>query len=417
MKKISAYKTYLLYSCATAMLFWMVFSVNMIYQVEVLHLSPLQLVLIGTTLEAACFIFEIPTGIVADIYSRKLSVIIGLVMMGIGFILEGSVPSFYAIIAAQVLWGTGYTFISGAIDAWVAGEVTDMKLDNIYMKGSQIGQAGSIAGIVIGTLVGGILINLPIILSGGLHLFLALSLLRFMPEEHFVCSALEDKNTFGNMVHTLKISIRYIRVSPIIILLLAVTFFIGMSSEGYDRLSTAHFLKDTVMPQAFGFKAVTWFGIFNVVGMLLTMVGMQFIVKKLEKKNKAGSFPVLVMSISAHIVGLIVFAATRNFTWMLCAYLTIHVVRRINEPILNAWLNNHLEDQARATVLSTNGQVDALGQILGGPLIGIIASKLSISTGILCTVLFLLPVTGIYFLTQVRERQYNKDLDSGRDYN
>src|SRR5690349_886221 len=144
MKKISAYKTYLLFSCVTSMLFWMVFSVNMIYQVEVLHLSPLQLVLVGTTLETACFIFEIPTGIVADIYSRKLSVIIGLAMMGVGFIMEGSVPSFYAIIAAQVLWGIGFTFISGAIDAWVAGEVTNLKLDHIYMKGAQIGQAGSV---------------------------------------------------------------------------------------------------------------------------------------------------------------------------------------------------------------------------------------------------------------------------------
>jgi DHA3 family tetracycline resistance protein-like MFS transporter len=322
--------------------------------------------------------------------------------------LEGSVPSFYAVIVAQVLWGTGFTFISGAIDAWVAGEVTNLKLDHIYMKGAQIGQIGSVAGIIIGTLVGGIQINLPIILSGGFHLLLALFLFRFMPEERFICSAPEDKNTFGKMVHTLKTSIRFIRVHPIIMLLLAVTFFIGMSSEGYDRLSTAHFLKDTAMPQIFGFKAVTWFGIFNILGMLLTMIGMQIIVKKLKKRNKSGSFPVLMMSILTHIIGLIVFAVTRNFIWMLCAYLMIHVVRRINEPLLNAWLNNHLEDRARATVLSTNGQVDALGQILGGPLIGIIASKMSISTGIICTVLFLLPVTGIYILTQARECRHNK---------
>ncbi len=379
-----------------------------------MHLSPLQLVLVGTTLEVACFIFEIPTGIVADIYSRKLSVIIGIAMMGIGFILEGLVPSFYAVIAAQVLWGIGYTFISGATDAWVAGEVTNLKLDHIYIKGSQIGQAGSIAGIVIGTLAGGIQINMPILLSGGLHLLFALFLLRFMPEEHFICSAMEDKNPFGNMVHTLKISIRHIRIHPIILLLLAVTFCIGLSSAGYDRLSTAHFLQDTVMPQAFGFKAVTWFGIFNVVGMLLTMAGMQLIVKRLERKNKTGSLPVLIMSILTHMIALVVFALTKNFTWMLCAYLMIHVVRRINEPLLNAWLNNHLEDQARATILSTNGQVDALGQILGGPLIGIIAGKMSISIGILCTVIFLLPVIGIYILTQAREHRYHKGISSNK---
>lgn len=408
MKKRSAYKIYLLYSFVIMMLLWMVFSVEMIYQVELLQLSPLQLVLVGTTLEVACFLFEIPTGIVADIYSRKLSVIIGLTMMGIGFMLEGIVPSFYAIIVAQVLWGIGYTFISGATDAWVAGEETNLELDHIYIKGSQVGQAGSIAGIMIGTLVGGFQINLPILLSGGLFILFALFLLRFMPEEHFIGSALKDKNPFSNMVHTLKLSIRHIRVHPIILLLLAVTFCIGMSSEGYDRLSTAHFLQDTAMPQAFGFKSVTWFGLFNIAGMLLTMVGMQLIVKKLERKNKTGSLTVLIMSNLTHIVGLIVFALTKNFTWMLCTYLMIHAVRRINEPLLNAWLNNHLEDQARATILSTNGQVDALGQILGGPLIGVIAGKMSISIGILCTVIFLLPVTGIYILTQAREHRYHK---------
>ena len=40
--------------------------------------APLQLVLVGTTLELACFLFEIPTGIVADLYSRRLSVVIGV---------------------------------------------------------------------------------------------------------------------------------------------------------------------------------------------------------------------------------------------------------------------------------------------------------------------------------------------------
>lgn len=407
-KKMTAYKTYLLFNGVTSMLFWMVFSVNLIYQFEVLHLSPLQMVLVGTTLEVACFVFEIPTGIVADVYSRKLSVIIGLAMVGMGFLLEGSVPSFYAVIASQLLWGTGYTFISGAIDAWIAGEEKDMELGHIYMKGAQLGQAGSAAGIVVGTLVGGIMINLPIILSGYLYILLALFFLCFMPEEHFTSSAPEDKNTFGKMMHTLESSIRFIRVRPVILLLLAVTLFIGMSSEGYDRLSTVHFLQDTTMPQAFGLKAVTWFGIFNVSGMLLTMAGMQLIVKQLEDKNKTGSLPVLMMTILTHVVWLAVFAVTRDFGWMLCAYLMIHVVRRVNEPLLNAWLNDHLEDKSRATVLSTNSQVDALGQILGGPVIGVIAGKVSVSIGILCTVLFLLPVLGLLVITQAKDHRYKK---------
>ena len=76
--KLSAYKTYLLFSAITAMCFSLVATVMIVYHIETVHLNPLQLILVGTTLEVACFIFEIPTGIVADVYSRKLSIVIGI---------------------------------------------------------------------------------------------------------------------------------------------------------------------------------------------------------------------------------------------------------------------------------------------------------------------------------------------------
>src|SRR5215470_712971 len=100
--KLDAYRVYLLMSGASALFFTLVFSVNMVYQVQNVGLSPLELVLVGTTLDVS--LFEIPTGVVADVYSRRLSLIIGFVLIGAGFIVEGSVPAFGAIILAQVLW-------------------------------------------------------------------------------------------------------------------------------------------------------------------------------------------------------------------------------------------------------------------------------------------------------------------------
>src|SRR5574344_2210006 len=110
--KLSAYKIYLLFSAITAMCFSLAATVMIVYHIAQVHLNPLQLILVGTTLETACFLFEIPTGIVADVYSRKLSIIIGTVLIGLGFILEGSVASFIFVLAAQVIWGLGSTFVS-----------------------------------------------------------------------------------------------------------------------------------------------------------------------------------------------------------------------------------------------------------------------------------------------------------------
>lgn len=77
-KKLSAYNLYLIFSAATALFFSLVAMVIIAYHIQGVHLNPLQLILVGTTLEAACFMFEIPTGIVADVHSRKLSIVIGI---------------------------------------------------------------------------------------------------------------------------------------------------------------------------------------------------------------------------------------------------------------------------------------------------------------------------------------------------
>lgn len=89
-------------------------------------------------LEAATFLGGIPTGIVADTYSRRLSVIIGVFLTGLGFILEGSVPNFYAILVAQVLWGIGHTFISGALEAWLTDEIGEHNAGPAFLRGSQV---------------------------------------------------------------------------------------------------------------------------------------------------------------------------------------------------------------------------------------------------------------------------------------
>ena len=101
-------------SAGGAFIATVVFTITPLYRIESAGLNPLELVLVGTFMEAAVFVFEIPTGIVADVYSRRLSVIIGNIGMGVGFVMEGAYPHVGTIMAAQILWGITYTFTSGA---------------------------------------------------------------------------------------------------------------------------------------------------------------------------------------------------------------------------------------------------------------------------------------------------------------
>ncbi|MGU8347575.1 tetracycline efflux MFS transporter TetA(P) [Clostridium perfringens] len=413
--KLSAYKTYLLFSAIAAMCFSLVATVMVVYHIEIVHLNPLQLILVGTTLELACFIFEIPTGIVADVYSRKLSIVIGGVLTGVGFILEGSISSFVFVLVAQIVWGLGSTFISGSLEAWIAEEEKNKDLDEIYIKGAQAGQIGAFIGIVLSTVIANFSVRLPIIVSGVLFIILALFLWLYMPENNFKPSAPGDLNTFKKMVYTFKSGLKFVKSKSIIMILLAVTLFYGLSSEGYDRLSNAHFLQDTTLPKLGNLSSVTWFGIFGILGMILSFIVMHFMAKNLKNEDNRKNGKLLLCINILYISSMLIFALTKNFSLMLIAYLATNTFRIINEPIFSAWLNGHIDDNSRATVISINGQMNSLGQILGGPIIGIIATNISVSIGIACTSLLVTPVLVLYIVAMIIDKKVD-DRVGGIDY-
>ncbi len=67
---------YVRLSALAALAGTLAFTITNIYRFTVAGLTPFQLVVVGTAMEAAVFVSEIPTGVVADLYSRRWSVII-----------------------------------------------------------------------------------------------------------------------------------------------------------------------------------------------------------------------------------------------------------------------------------------------------------------------------------------------------
>ena len=124
---------------------WVVMAV---YLVRELDLSPLELILMGTAMEAAVFLFEVPTGVVADTYSRKLSLIVGYVGMGVAWMLVGVVSAPWAIIAIWGFWGLAYTFTSGAYQAWITDEVGVENVGRIFLRGERVRYAGAVVGLI-----------------------------------------------------------------------------------------------------------------------------------------------------------------------------------------------------------------------------------------------------------------------------
>lgn len=100
--------------------YWLVAS---LYLVVDAHLSPFQLVFLGTAQGIISLVAEVPAGVVADTISRKWALVIAQTLIGTSMVITGLVTAFPALVATQMLWGVGWTFVSGADVAWVTDEL------------------------------------------------------------------------------------------------------------------------------------------------------------------------------------------------------------------------------------------------------------------------------------------------------
>ena len=234
---------YYLLGGGTSFFLVLAFTLNQVYYVTVVGLSPLQLVLVGTVLEATCFLLEIPTGVVADLYSRRLSVVIGVSLLGAGMLLQGLVPTFAAVLVAQVVWGTGSTFLSGADQAWLADEIGEDAVGPVFTRETQL----TLALTVVATLTAGGLgllgLGVPVAASGAGLLLLAVVLLLVMPEEHFHRTPAAERATFRHLLGTAREGLRVAHRRPVVRTIALVALVVGLASEAFDRLWTVRVLE------------------------------------------------------------------------------------------------------------------------------------------------------------------------------
>ena len=405
-------RLYLTYSFVSSALYQMIFTVNLLYYILVAKLDPLQLVLVGTAVEASIFVFEIPTGVVADSYSRRLSVIIGIFLVGVAFIINGLFPVFWIIAMAQVVWGLGYTFTSGAQQAWISDELGEEEASLAFVRGSKMDQLGGIAGILLS--IGFALISLraPILIGGGLFLLLGLYLCLRMPEKGFSPIKPNERETWKNLFSTFKRGLAMVRIRPALISILAVGFLFGLYSEGYDRLWQAHLLERFTLPLFPGLASSVNTGTFNLVIwmaalkgsiMLLSAIALARIDHQMHRPRMKSLINGLTVCSGLLVASLIGFALAGNLWVMLILIVGIGVLRAIIDPIYTAWVNHRLDSSVRATVISLSSQMDAVGQIAGGPVVGGIAKNISMSAGLVTSGMMLAPVLIMLVLQRNKE--------------
>lgn len=396
MNNLRPYPVYLGIKVSFAVFFMLWATVASVYRIEVVGLDPLRLVLLGTALEVAVFLFEVPTGVVADTYGRRRSVITGFVLMGVGFALEGALPVFAAVLAAQFVWGIGYTFISGALEAWIADEAPGRDLGQVYVRGEQADYVGSLIGVAGSALLATYALQLPLLLGGFLTITLGAALFFLMPERNFTPEPRGERSSVWHAAATARDGVRVVRGRPILLLLLAAALFTGMSEEGFDRLNPKHFLDVIGLPSIGGMDTVIWFGVINAGALVLSFLAAEVLGRRVNIGNVTVARRLLLALNSLMILGMLVFALSGSFLLALAAFWFTSLVRKVSEPVYMTWLNDGLEPGVRATVISMSSQSGALGEASAGPVIGAIGNLAGVRAALTTAALVLSPVLLIY---------------------
>jgi DHA3 family tetracycline resistance protein-like MFS transporter len=398
-RRLSAVAAYLLLvELGLSLSFAVAFTVSAVYFVETVGMNPLELVLVGTVMEAAVFLFEVPTGVVADTYGRKRSIVLGWLVMGSGLVLAGAVHEVWAVLAGWVIWGIGWTFMSGAYQAWITDEVGADRVGPVFARGDRLGYVGALVGAGLSVLLAATFSTSVAVVTGGvLTAALAVVGLAAMPETGWQRRAPGSRASLAELRSTAVVGGRLVRARPVLLLILAITFFAGMSTESFDRLWQAHLLEDVGLPAVGSLDPIYWFGIFEACTLGIGFVVATFLVRKLHGLGAERLARMLLVVTVVQLAAALVFGLAVGLAMAAVGYFGYRAARSFASPVYDTWLNQNVPDSSvRATVISITNQSDAIGQVAGGPALGAIGTVFSIRAALVSGALVLLPAIGLF---------------------
>jgi MFS family permease len=367
-------------------LFW-IFPAFWIIQLQN-YLSLTQIGLLFSVLAIASFLFEIPTGAIADIYSRKFSVVLGYILSGLTLLSLLFFKEFYTLLIIFSLYGIFQTFISGAKEAWVADNLKFNKksklIQDYFIKnGSFVMFSLFFSGFIGAFFVKffGIDIIWPVT---GFSLLISGLLLLFIKEEKVTT---QEKKYLKEIYTQSKSSIKYSLKHKIIFTLIISLFFFSFWGIFGGDLVWQPFLKDLGFPvYAFGFlfSGLTLAGVF-------TPFLAQPILKILKKENRF-----LALSMFSIIIVLTLVLFVNHWVLGVVLYFILFLLMTIHHPIRQAYFQKFIPSNMRATITSFEGMVIALAIAISAPLAGFMADVFGPRVSIFVSSIVLIPAIFLY---------------------
>ena len=364
-----------------------------------------QVLLTNAAITLGSMVFEIPTGVVADTLGRRVSLLLCLVTLFVTTLLYVACAwrgwGFWAFMWISVFLGLGYTFYTGAVDAWLVDALKATgyakPLEPVFARGQMFFGAGMLVGTIGGGLLGQVHLYIPYLVRAAIVIPLFWLAWRSMTELGYTRRALEQSRVPAELRRVFVEGMRYGLGHPVIRPVMFASL-VSMSFMIFGFYSWQRYFLDLLG------RDLVW-----VDGVISSLMGLSLIagnalVAPLSRavRTRTG---LLILSAGAQATLAVACGVLTNFYAVVSLYLLYGVAIGLAMPVKQGYLNAHIPSSQRATIISLDSMFASSGGVVGQSVWGAVARARSIGTAWAWSGLTLLLAIPLYWMARRRDEQ------------
>jgi MFS family permease len=360
------YFSLLLGNTLAASLIW---GINTIFLLDA-GLSNLEAFAANAFFTAGMVLFEVPTGIVADTVGRRASYLAGTLTLAgstLLYVLLWQIKGpFWSWALVSMLIGLGFTFFSGAVDAWLVDALDatgfDGNLESVFGRGQVVSGVAMLTGSVVGGYIAQVTsLGVPFVLRACVLVVMFVLAFIFMRDIGFTPT--RGEGVVRGIKRISGASIEYgWRVPAVKWIMLASPFTAGVGIYAFYALQP-YLLELRGNPNAYG-----------IAGLVAAIVAGAQIVGGFAAPWIRGLFErrtsALFAATAASAVTLALIGVANSFWGVIALIVVWALLFAAQTPIHSAYLNGLIPSQQRATILSFDSMIGSSGGVVVQPVLG-----------------------------------------------
>jgi len=368
----SIQRTYLVLLLGNTLAASLIWGINTIFLLDA-GLSNLEAFAANAFFTAGMVLFEVPTGVVADTAGRRVSYLLGTVTLAASTLLYVLLwrirAPFWQWAVVSVLIGLGFTFFSGAVEAWLVDALKATgftgELESVFGRGQVVTGVATLVGSVVGGLIAQqTSLGVPFVIRGLILVAMFVVAFRLMHDVGF--SPEKGERVLTEIRKIASASIEYgLRIPAVRWLMIESLFTGGVGIYGFYALQP-------YLLQLYGDRRA-----YVIAGLAAAIVaGAQILgglaaprIRRIFRRRTS----TLIAAATLSVVVLSLMGILQNF-WVVIGLVVIwSLIFAASMPIRRTYMNGMIPSRQRATILSFDSLMGSAGGVWAQPLLGRVA--------------------------------------------